>query len=480
MENNHVNFFDRKSTQLTLKIALIGFLTLLLLIPRAIIEELVFERERLGQSVVAEVSAGWGSDQIITGPVLVIPYYKQDTSKVKVTTQLIVLPKQLKVSGDISTTLKHRSIYQVNLYQSKLAVSGQFDLTQALANTNVGGRLMLDKAYIALGITDLKGIQSNVAVQWGSAQLPMKGGLNQMEFFYNKSATQSTNKGYSSDEEYRQNGLASIATGLSVPVNVTDIKNTQDFSIGIDLKGSSTIQFAPLASNTEVTLKSSFKDPSFIGNFLPDNTVDNTGFKATWKISEYNRNIPEVVEESHNISMENNLFGVRLESSVDNYSKTNRAVKYMLLIVALTFLVVFLTEIIEKKKVHIFQYTLTGLALAIFYTLLLAFSEIISFDLAYLISAIAIIALLYWYSLSLFKSKKSSAILLGMTSILFGYIYSIIQLEKTALLFGAIGLFIIIAATMYATRKINWYESEVGNADDKSQENPQAQLRDDQ
>jgi inner membrane protein len=119
---------------------------------------------------------------------------------------------------------------------------------------------------------------------------------------------------------------------------------------------------------------------------------------------------------------------------------------------------------------------LTGLALAIFYTLLLAFSEIISFDLAYLISAIAIIALLYLYSLSLFKSKKSSAILFGMTSVLFGYIYSIIQLEKTALLFGAIGLFIIIAATMYATRKINWYESEVGNDEVKDTESQQNQM----
>jgi inner membrane protein len=466
MENNNVNFFSRKSTQLTMKTVLIGLLTLLLLIPRAIIQDLIYEREKLGQSVVAEVSAGWGGDQILTGPVIVIPYLKQDKDKNKVKNYSIYLPKQLKVSGGIATTLKHRSIYEVNLYQSNLKLTGSFDLPASFSNNAPNKDLLLNEAFVAIGIKDLKGIQSNVTLKWNDLNLPMKSGMDQLNFHYNINVNNDSRGSFSNSMDYNSAiGNTPLATGLSVPLNLKDGQTIYNFDMMIDLKGSSTIQFAPLAANTEVTLKSSFKDPSFIGNFLPDNTVNNSGFTATWKISEYNRNIPNVVEEGTVLGMDNNLFGIRLESSVDNYAKTNRAVKYMLLIIALTFLVVFLTEIIEKKKIHIFQYTLTGLALAIFYTLLLAFSEIISFDLSYLISAIAIIILLYLYSLSLFKNKKSAAVLFGMTSLLFGYIYSIIQLEKTALLFGAIGLFVIIAATMYATRKINWYEEEAARVD---------------
>ncbi|MFZ1456234.1 MAG: inner membrane CreD family protein, partial [Saprospiraceae bacterium] len=143
---------------------------------------------------------------------------------------------------------------------------------------------------------------------------------------------------------------------------------------------------------------------------------------------------------------------------IDNYAKTYRAGKYMILFVILTFLVVFLTEIVERIHIHIFQYTLIGLALAIFFTLLLSISEFWGFDLAYSGAAVATIGLIFLYSLGMFRNKRSSALLLGLMVALFAYIFIIIQLEKTALLAGSIGLFVIIALTMYVTRKIKWFE----------------------
>jgi inner membrane protein len=461
---NSTSFFNKKSTHLTLKICLIGILTLLLLIPQAIIESLIHDREKLSDSVISEVSSGWGGNQIVTGPVLVIPYFTQDTVKVKTKSNVVILPKKLKINGDIGTTNKHRSIYEVALYQSKMELSGSFDISE-LKQINVPS-LLLNEAHIVMGIADLKGIQNNVDLYWSEKNMPLKGGMNGFSFYYTSEKKAVPNSSFGSDSDYPvQQDNQLLNSGLSCPVSFVDGNNKYDFNLKLDLKGSRNLLFTPLSSNTDVAIKSAFKDPSFVGKFLPDNTVSSSGFEAKWKILEYNRNIEELKIGANSLSIEDNLFGVKLEASVDNYTKTNRAIKYMLLIIALTFLVVFLTELIEKKRIHIFQYALVGIALAIFYTLLLAFSEIISFDLSYLVSAIAIITLLYLYSLSLFKSKKSSGLLLGLTTLLFAYIYSIIQLEKTALLFGAIGLFIIIAGTMYATRKINWYENEATIAD---------------
>ncbi len=130
----------------------------------------------------------------------------------------------------------------------------------------------------------------------------------------------------------------------------------------------------------------------------------------------------------------------------------------MILFVILTFMVVFLTEIVHRIHIHIFQYTLIGLALAIFFTLLLSISEFWGFDLAYFGAAAATIGLIFLYSLGMFKNKKSSGLLFGLMVALFAYIYIIIQLKKTALLAGSIGLFVIVALTMYVTRKIKWFE----------------------
>ena len=166
----------------------------------------------------------------------------------------------------------------------------------------------------------------------------------------------------------------------------------------------------------------------------------------------------EFVKQNTNISLGDNLFGVEIRVLVDNYAKTHRAGKYMILFVILTFMVVFLTEIVHRIHIHIFQYTLIGLALAIFFTLLLSISEFWGFDLAYFGAAAATIGLIFLYSLGMFKNKKSSGLLFGLMVALFAYIYIIIQLKKTALLAGSIGLFVIVALTMYVTRKIKWFE----------------------
>ena len=454
------SFFQNSSIKITLKLALIFFLTLFLLIPKFMILDLIQERQRLSESVTNEVAKGWGNKQIHTGPALVIPYYHyvqgEDKTKppVKSKTQLIVFPETLSVDGKIETESKYRSLYKVLLYKSGLSIKGNFKLPNE-ALTNIKSEdLLLGEASLIMGVSDPKGINDKIALTWNGKPADLNPGIRDINFLIDQNIENSKGEFIANYDHHSPN----INTGLQAKIILDLPTQSYDFTYNLDLRGSKALLFAPLAKSTTVHLKSKFPDPVFYGGFLPDHTTDGNGFDAKWNVLEYNKSIPAFFKDNTSITLGDNLFGVEIRVLIDNYAKTYRAGKYMILFVILTFLVVFLTEIVERIHIHIFQYTLIGLALAIFFTLLLSISEFWGFDLAYSGAAVATIGLIFLYSLGMFRNKRSSALLLGLMVALFAYIYIIIQLEKTALLAGSIGLFVIIALTMYVTRKIKWFE----------------------
>ena len=233
-------------------------------------------------------------------------------------------------------------------------------------------------------------------------------------------------------------------------------------------------------------MTSSWKDPSFTGAFLPkDREISQDGFEATWRVLHFNRNYPQSwIDQSYFIDDDNyqdNLyeltdsytvtpntskndigaskFGVNLLVAADHYQKSLRSSKYGILIIALSFLMFFLIEITQKLRIHAFQYILIGLALMIFYTLLLSISEHLGFNIAYWISCISVIGLIAIYARSVLANKKLASLLAGSLTVIYGFLFIIIQIETYALLVGSIGLFIILALTMFYTRKISWYRS---------------------
>jgi len=427
--------------------------------------DLVQERQRLSESVTNDVAKGWGSKQIHTGPALVIPYYHyiqgEDKTKppVKTKTQLIVFPETLSVDGKIDTESKYRSLYKVLLYKSALNIKGNIKIPDA-ALTNIKTEdLLWDEASLIMGVSDPKGINGEISLNWNGKPANLNPGMNDISFIVDQT-NENLKEEFVTNYDY---DAPRINTGLQAKILLDAATETYDFSYNLDLRGSKALLFAPLAKSTKVHLNSAFPDPVFYGGFLPDHTTDDSGFDANWNIFEYNKSIPAFIKDNTSISLGDNLFGVEIRVLIDNYAKTYRAGKYMILFVILTFLVVFLTEIVERIHIHIFQYTLIGLALAIFFTLLLSISEFWGFDLAYSGAAAATIGLIFLYSLGMFRNRKSSGLLLGLMVALFAYIYIIIQLEKTALLAGSIGLFVIIALTMYVTRKIKWFEASNAN-----------------
>jgi inner membrane protein len=260
------------------------------------------------------------------------------------------------------------------------------------------------------------------------------------------------------------------------------------FSFSIQLRGSETLQFVPVGADTRVKMTSNWQHPSFIGQFLPvSRTVADSGFKAEWRVNRFARNFPQVWTDEnasfpsgnyqtasysgtdvtqrtdqsyHSDSRQTaNILGVSLLQPVDAYRESTRSAKYAILFLGLTFLTYFLLEVTLGAKVHAFQYLLVGLALCLFYLLLVSMSEFISFLQAYLIAAGATITLITAYTGAIVRTRRVP-ITLGMgslLSLLYVYLYVLLQLEDMALLFGAIGLFIILAAVMFVTRRIDWY-----------------------
>jgi inner membrane protein len=253
------------------------------------------------------------------------------------------------------------------------------------------------------------------------------------------------------------NTITTSGVNALVPKDLFATAGNHSFSLQLKLNGSERLFFTPVGKQTQVQLQSTYNNASFTGNFLPRNPANSEkGFNAEWTISHFTRNIPQSWKEGK-VSIDEAAFGVELLQGVDSYSKTMRSVKYALLFTTLTFCLFFFIEILQKRSVHPLQYVLVGFALCIFYTLLLSISEYTGFVPAYLIAAVAVVGLITTYIQSVFGKWSVTAVFLMFLSGLYGMIYILIQLQDGSLLFGSIGLFVILAFVMYFSRKIDWY-----------------------
>ncbi|HEY8367667.1 MAG TPA: cell envelope integrity protein CreD, partial [Bacteroidia bacterium] len=248
-----------------------------------------------------------------------------------------------------------------------------------------------------------------------------------------------------------------VQRGIFAAIPISNSDSTQyNFKINLELKGSQKIYFSPIGKTTDVKLTSSWNSPSYNGSFLPDDKDDINGFNAHWNILHLNRDFPQAWT-GNEYSINNSDFGVDLILPVDNYQKTYRSIKYAILFIAFTFIIFFFIEVMKKVFIHPIQYILVGFALIIFYTLLLSIGEYLSFNTAFLISAIATILLITAYVKTILKSFSLATLIAGILTILYGFIFIIIQVQDYALLIGSIGVFLILALVMYFSRKIDWY-----------------------
>jgi inner membrane protein len=433
------NFFERLNQKiresLTIKLLTIGILILLLLIPLNMVQDLVRERQSRSNDVIAEVSENWSRAQTLSGPILTIPYtsYEQvtqdkETKTIAYIRYMHLLPDQLLIDGDIAPEKLHRGIYDVVVYKSALGAKGVFNLADVAESGINPEDIKWSQAVINLGITDMRGITEQIVLNLPNQKLACQPGL--------KNATLGEG-------------------GVHADIDLTGLE-TLPFDFALNLKGSSFLNFLPLARTTEVGLKSDWTSPSFIGAFLPATRDAVNGFPATWKVLNLNRPIPQVVQ-GDNLNFNEYSFGVELYLPATQYQKSDRTAKYGALVISLVFLIIFFVQIMRKVGVHPFQYILIGLALVIFYTLLLSISEFTTFNAAYLLAAGLVVVLISVYLHGVLQNLRTTGIIFLLQTLIFGFIYVIIQLEDTALLIGSIGLFITLAVAMIASRKVDWY-----------------------
>ncbi|MEO6691177.1 MAG: inner membrane CreD family protein, partial [Saprospiraceae bacterium] len=279
------NFLNSRSKVMTLKMIAIFFLILLLLVPKFMVEDLVSERNRLNESVSHEVSSHWSGDQLISGPYLVIPYWNQvynESNKTydKIESQVIVFPESLDIAGILSTTSKYRSLYNVLLYESNIKINGEFKMPDFKEINILKESLIWDKAMLRFPFSDSKGINSEIKFNVDSTPLILNPGMGNFKC----SATNNNQ-----DDEYTHSlsrifpNQNSFNTGLSCKFPIVEGTTNYHFNLEMSLKGSSSLLFSPIAKTTQVKLSSTFKDPSFVGEFLPEHNLSNSGFEANWK-----------------------------------------------------------------------------------------------------------------------------------------------------------------------------------------------------
>ncbi len=431
----------------SVKLATIALLVILLLIPSVWILNLMEERQQRAGSAMAEISAKWSSSQTLVGPVLVIPFVENEsvvladgkTETRQVKHEAFFLPEDLHINGKVASQQLHRGIFDAVVYQSQLSLHARFDRLSPQAMNLPPEALLWSEAYLVLGVSDLRGISGEEPkIRVGVLGLSGEP-VQQMPFVFHDHAT----------------------TGIRIPAANAFSEFPTEVTIDLSLKGSNQLYFIPSAKTTTATLEGAWTDPAFDGAFLPEKrALSDSAFKAEWKILHFNRPIPQQWK-NENLNLTASAFGVNLLIPADQYQNSIRTAKYGILIILFTFISLFFMEVIHNLRIHPFQYILIGAALVIYYTLLLSISEQIGFHAAYWISTAATCALITAYAATFLKNRKQVAGLAALLLVFYTFVFTITLLQDYALLTGSIGLFVVVGALMWVSRRVNWYRSSV-------------------
>jgi inner membrane protein len=422
-----------------LKFFIIAGLTVVMAIPLFFIQLALSDREQTAAGAVTDIAAGWGGPQVVAGPMLLVPYtvVKQSTvagNQVEITQRFtaVLLPEALDVKVNASSGTRSRGIFSIPIYRADISMHATFDKGLLATLAPRGATVLWDEVRTAVRVSDAHGLADNVTLVVNGRSLAFGPGVDVDDARF---------------------------AGIQVPLGLTgpaDLKLDTRFT----LRGSREFSISPLGRRTTAMIQSPWASPSFFGAFLPtERDVSRDGFKASWVVPYLARGFDQAFSSGADAMqmLPQPAFGARFYQPVDYYQLVERSLKYAILFVALSFLVFFVIETVSPQRLHAVQYALVGAAQVLFYLLLLSFSEHVGFALAYLVAAAATVILTSLYAISALAGAARAAILCAILSALYGLLYVILNAEDYALLIGSTLLFAALAATMFVTRKINWY-----------------------
>lgn len=422
-----INDTAKWQNSLTIKMILLAVLGLFLLIPLALIREMIEERQTNSEAIRNEISFQWSGAQTISGPVLNIPVmvYPATANTDPYKTVYHIMPGKLVIDADVNTERRHKSIYESVVYSAVIGIEGSFELPEISMSEK--HEVRWNEAYFTIGISDNRGIKGSVQMNVSETTVEAMPGLKDTDLF---------------------------KSGITFPAVITEQSTTIPFNVSMNVSGSESLNFIPLGKETEVTMNSLWNSPGFIGNFLPaERTVTNDGFNAKWQITNLNRNFPQLWN-GNMFNPETESFGTEFILQADHYQKSLRSAKYGILLIVVTFLSLLFTEMTRNQKIHIFHYLLMALGLVLFFSLLNSLSEHIGFGLAYIISGVSTIILTGSFLRALIRDSRTVMLTTGLLVFLYGFIYILLTLKDYAYLAGNIGLFVLLAITMWLSLKL--------------------------
>ena len=455
----------REST--LVKVLTLLLLLLLLCIPLAQIESLIRERKSTELSAVHELAQTHVGPQTLVGPLLVVPYTErwQAPERNERGEQIglqprseqryqLFFPKQMDLGGQLTPEERYRGIFTVPFYRLKGQVDGRFDpVTPAQLPQQVkGSTIEMQTPVLAVTVSDLRGLE-------GAPRLNLAG----------------TALAFERRVPYLPTG-SWLATGVHAPLSGAALQafnagQALPFQLALQLTGQNQLSVVPLGDETSAHLTSPWPHPRFGGRFLAtERTVTDSGFDARWRIAALTSQAREQVrasltqrDERRTPSMDDvESFDVALAQPVNVYSMAERAAKYGALFVALVLMAVFMVELFKRLRLHPVQYALVGLAIAVFFLLLLALSEKLGFVWAYTAAAGASVALLVTYFSAVLGGLQRGAALGAYVALLYGALYGLLASESNALLLGSLLVFAMLAALMLATRHVDWWRLGAG------------------
>lgn len=435
---------------LLIKLLVLGGLIIIMIIPMAMIMGTIKERVYYQEDVIDSVAKSSSYAQTIVGPIIVIPYtetlveFKKD-QKFYIERKYVryVLPQQsdIKATADISP--RHIGIYQAQVYQSELNLTGLFDPVsiESLKNNE---SIEIKDPYLIVLISDTRGIMQVPLMTINGQKINFEPGI-------------------------KDSGISG-AEGINAPLSLDQLTSGKlNFNFSLLLQGTKELSIVPIGRSSNYSLTGNWPHPNFVGYTLPiHREINDDGFKASWQSSWYANNINSIFAKDVDVINGYGIcsngfsgcfpsFKASFVETVDQYQMTERAVKYDILFIALTFICFFIFEMLKQFKIHPVQYLLVGMALTIFYLLLLALSEHIGFTFAYMCGALACSLLIGFYLTSALKSLKWGGIFTSFLLMLYTVLYFVMISEGNALLLGSLLLFIILGGIMILTRKVDWY-----------------------
>jgi len=415
---------------------------------------LVNDRAEQSRFAASSITEGWSGPQVLTGPLLVIPYRtevaetvtengRQVTHSHEVWQKLTLSPEASEIATQVRPELRRRSIYEVVVYEAEMTGQARFAMPADLARLGLDVRQMdLARAELRFGLSDPRGLGANPSVVADGQPLRLQpGGAQSAPGF-----------------------LAWIDAGALAgrPIQI-------DYRYAF--RGTGSLGLAPRAGDTLWHVHAPWPSPSFQGSFLPlERRIDAQGFDATYRVGNLALGQPIATlgddppatagdpgpVGASNAGASTAPAQISLLQVVDLYDQVNRASKYGFLFIGFTFLAFLMFDIIGGVRVSPVEYLLVGASLILFFVLLLALAEVIGFFLAYLIAAGAITLLNTAYSAAVLKSWRRAGMIGALLAGLYAVLYVLLSLEDYALLIGSVLLFLVLGAVMYATRNLNW------------------------